>query len=93
MATDGDVAQKRHAFEEYLVTTHWPAKNITCGEVNSDFETATYAMPRTRQNVEDAVIRKLAAIEPYDVARERRCIPLLQRPAAELEVLAAGHRG
>lgn len=90
MASADDIAQKQRAYNEFLVTTHWPAKNVTCGAPNSDDETATYALPRTRHHVENDIIRRLAAVTPYDTTTEKRCTPLLQRSEAELQSIIAG---
>ena len=51
MATEADLAEKRHAYEQYLVTTHWPAANVTSSLAVTEHEAATYTLPRTRHLV------------------------------------------
>ena len=50
-ATEADLAAKRHAYENYAITTHWPAANVTVGAPPSDEEREKYTLPRTRSRV------------------------------------------
>jgi hypothetical protein len=50
-ATEADLAAKRHAYENYAITTHWPAANVTVGAPPSDEERQKYTLPRTRSRV------------------------------------------
>mmetsp|Transcript_11426 Transcript_11426/g.34340 ORF Transcript_11426/g.34340 Transcript_11426/m.34340 type:complete len:460 (+) Transcript_11426:89-1468(+) len=88
LATEKDLDKKRQAYEQYLITTHWPAKNVTLGEPNTPEEEARFSMPRNRHLVEDDTILRLAGVQRYDPALERRCVPLLLRTPRELRALA-----
>lgn len=51
MATEADKAAKRHAYENYAITTHWPAANVTVGAPPTAEERQKYSLPRTRSRV------------------------------------------
>lgn len=84
LATEKDLAAKRKAWDDYAVTTHWPAANVSItsgldyvGEAGGKAGgTPPYTLCRTRDAVDDRMLRQLAGVEPYE-ATDIRLQPAL----------------
>ncbi|KAK9807834.1 hypothetical protein WJX72_010581 [[Myrmecia] bisecta] len=100
LATPRDLELKRLAWDEYRVTTHWPAMNIklfpTLGEdyykkVHRESpkagEEPHYQIRRTRFNVEDPTLLRLAGAKPYPRTEVWRRQPLLHMEQEDLQQL------
>ncbi len=51
MASEADLAAKREAYQQYRITTHWPAANVTAGAPPSEEHRAKYTLARNRDEV------------------------------------------
>lgn len=85
LATEKDLALKREAYEDRLVTTHWPAMNVQLfpKEGSSYYadapgtKKASFKVTDTRKNVEADITRMLAGVMPYPEDSIREKSPLI----------------
>lgn len=77
LATEADTAAKRHAYENYAITTHWPAANVTVGAPPSGEERRKYTLPRTRSRVGTPTIAMFGGVEVGHQCHARIALPSL----------------
>ncbi|BDA49852.1 hypothetical protein COCOBI_14-4720 [Coccomyxa sp. Obi] len=95
LATEKDLAAKRKAWDDYAVTTHWPAANVSItsgldyvgGAGGKAGDRPRYALRRTRDAVDDRTLRQLAGVEPYQATDIRLQPALLELSEEDLRAM------
>ena len=97
LATAKDLAKKVKAFEEYRVTTHWPAQNVSLfpkkpRDYGVHFIHGNLTALRTRDRVQDHTLLQLAGVERLPTRQHQSCTGLLFQQPSDLQTLLGKRR-